>query len=209
MTLRRDSRGQNKTLLVASLKGATSWNDFNWIGPTPSKMPSKLHDITQGFQELCQGAPSHQEAESTASLKQGGDSLHIKWDSKNKKTQGVDIPIIKFRSQVQGSCADSYFPQGQQENQHKFTTHPMPSSLWFLFAQSDRISKALLRGTWAGQFLAPLSFNQHSLSPSLCKGPVLLGWGHKAGNIVSWSSQPSMRKQTEQKTSAHTIQNIM
>lgn len=177
--------------------------------PPPLRCHQSCTTLPRASKSCAKELPPIRRQKALPSLKQGGDSLHIKWDSKNKKTQGVDIPIIKFRSQVQGSCADSYFPQGQQENQHKFTTHPMPSSLWFLFAQSDRISKALLRGTWAGQFLAPLSFNQHSLSPSLCKGPVLLGWGHKAGNIVSWSSQPSMRKQTEQKTSIHTIQNIM
>lgn len=79
------------------------------MSPTPSEMPSKPHDITRGFHRLCQGAPARREAESAASLKQGGALLHVKWNSKNKKTLGVDIPIIKFRYQVQGSQADSYF----------------------------------------------------------------------------------------------------
>ena len=66
-------------------------------------MPSKPHDITRGFHKLCQGAPTHREAESAASLKLGGDLVHVKWNSKNKKTLSIDIPIIKFRYQVQGA----------------------------------------------------------------------------------------------------------
>lgn len=40
---------------------------------------------------------------SAASLKLGEDLVHVKWNSKNKKTLSIDIPIIKFRYQVQGA----------------------------------------------------------------------------------------------------------
>lgn len=111
-------------------------------------MPLKPHDITQGFREPCQGAPSYHEAESTASLKQGGDSLHIKWNSKNKKTPGLDIPIIKFSYQVQGSHTDSYYLQGRGKainTNSQSTPHP---AYWDFPLPKVPQSAMPLMGTW-------------------------------------------------------------
>ena len=167
----RGSRGQSKTVLIASLKGAASWNGLNWISPTPSEMPSKPHDITQGFQEACQGAPSHHEAESTASLKQGGDSLHIKWNSKNKNTPGLDIPIIKFRYEVQGSHTHSYFLQGRGETINT-NSQSMPHPAYWDFPLPKVPESAMpLMGTRGRStskvLLTPPSFKQTTFTKSL------------------------------------------
>lgn len=177
-------------------------------------MPSKPHDITQGFREPCQGAPSYHEAESTASLKQGGDSLHIKWNSKNKKTPGLDIPIIKFRYQVQGSHTDSYFLQGRGKafnTNSQSTPHP---AYWDFSLPKVPQSAMPLTGTrgrsTSKALLTPPSFKQHSPSPCFCRSPVP-GWGCQVSKMepLALHSLPSMREQTEQKTNAHRIQHIV